>query len=146
MKERSKEYKMGLIFSNIFGVAKQEEEIPAEVCFVDVTDEELVQKIIQIIQQQQQQDELNFYKKLDERIPVDENLPSVWRMSMDHPVVYILANLKHIQPIHIIEDSYGDMVIYKDEHVQEAVQEMKDLYEVHKHKLEKEKEEEEIKE
>ena len=75
-------------------------------------------------------EEKDFYKKLDERIPIQEDTPSVWRMSIDHPVVYILVNMKGVQPIHIIEDKYGDMVIFKDEHVQMAVQEMKDLCQV----------------
>jgi hypothetical protein len=128
---------MGFFFSK---QPIQEEELPAEVSFVDVSDEELVAQIVKVITKRDTEkvgdlSRGDFYNKLDERIPVDDTMPTMWRMSMDHPVVYILSNLKHIQPVHIIEDNYGDMVIYKDDHVQEAVQEMIDLYLVNQEKI-----------
>ena len=113
---------MGLFFS---ASPKKEDTHPKEIQFPEVEDDALYGQIINVVGE-----EKDFYKKLDERIPVQEDAPSVWRMSIDHPVVYILVSMKGIQPIHIIEDRYGDMVIFKDEHVQVAVQEMKDICQV----------------
>lgn len=139
---------MGLVFS-LFDSAPVEKSTPGEICFEPVADEELADRIVDIVNPLRIEDDedvivgslrkRDFFKKLDERIPVDSDLPSVWRMSMDHPVVYILTNLKGIQPIHIIEDKYGDMVVYKNEHVQNAVSEMIDLYKVYKSEPTKEK-------
>jgi len=114
---------MGLFFSS--SSPKKEPSHPKEIQFPEVEDDALYAQIINVAGE-----EKDFYKKLDERIPIQEDTPSVWRMSIDHPVVYILVNMKGVQPIHIIEDKYGDMVIFKDEHVQMAVQEMKDLCQV----------------
>lgn len=74
----------------------------------------------------------DFYKDLDKRVPLGaegrsaegRNASVVWRMNVDHPIVYVLVADMGQQPMHTINDIYGDLVVYEDEDVQEAVRRM----------------------
>ena len=72
----------------------------------------------------------DFYRELDKRVPFkseasDEEL--VWRMNVDHPIVYVLVAEMGQQPLHVVNDVYGDLVVYPDDAVQEAVHKMQVL-------------------
>ena len=94
----------------------------------DIDDETLISQIVSMATENtyRQGNEIyrcDLYKGLDKRIPFSEDAKeqSVWRMKDDHPLVNVLVSEKGQQPIHIIEDTYGDLVIYEDSVVEEGI-------------------------
>jgi len=89
----------------------------------DVSDETLVQEMMALARKDAYRDMVyrcDLYKGLDQR--VSENaLHVVWRINVDHPLVYVLIAEKGQQPIHLVNDVYGDMVVYDDADVEEAL-------------------------
>lgn len=101
---------------------------------VEITDEQLVDEITGLVTRNLYRDTIymcDFYRGLDERIPSsekeDEKKSSVWRINVDHPLVYVLVAKKGQQPIHIVDDLYGTLVVYNDDVVQEGIRILQEL-------------------
>lgn len=106
----------------------------------EMSDEQLVANIMAHATKNLYREQLyvcDLYNGLDERIPAreeeeDEDAPqegdeSLWRMNVDHPIVYVLIAQKGQQPIHIVEDVYGTLVVYKDAQVKDGVAHLRSL-------------------
>lgn len=68
----------------------------------------------------------DFYKGLDPRVPVSENTHSIsedimFRMNIDHPLVYVLVTEYGQQPVHITEDYYGELAVYRGADVEDGI-------------------------
>lgn len=68
----------------------------------------------------------DLYKGLDQRIPVEYEGDEMedkcfWRMNVDHPLVYVLVVEFGQQPIHITDDIYGTLVVYKEDQVEQGI-------------------------
>ena len=77
----------------------------------------------------------DFYRGLDQRVLMDSGgeIAWCWRMNIDHHLVYTLvAELGH-QPVHITYDHYGNIVVYSNDAVEEAIEHLVTLASVHGH-------------
>jgi len=102
----------------------------------EMSDEQLVANIMAHATKNLYREQLyacDLYNGLDERIPAHEEDEegeggeSLWRMNVDHPIVYVLIAQKGQQPIHIVEDVYGTLVVYKDAQVKDGIAHLRSL-------------------
>lgn len=97
-----------------------------------LSEEDLVAETMQYVGRALYRDKIyvaDFYRELDQRVPETEedSVGIVWRMNVDHPLVYVLVAELGQQPIHVIDDFYGEIVAYGDAEVQEGVQHLVSL-------------------
>lgn len=117
---------MGGLFSMI-GFGPSTGRRPIEVIKMDEikSTESLVHEIMGTIMINLYRDEIyrcDFYRGLDQRVPTDDTDKTIlWRMNVDHPLVYVLIHEKGQQPIHITEDKFGELVVYNDEDVTDGI-------------------------
>lgn len=74
----------------------------------------------------------DLYKGLDERIPTPQEdstdvEESLWRMNVDHPLVYVLVTQHGQQPIHVMDDEYGALVVYTNAQVKDGIAHLRTL-------------------
>lgn len=102
----------------------------------EITDEQLVNEVMGLVTRNLYRDAIymcDFYRGLDQRIPSlesddeEEKKNSVWRINVDHPLVYVLVAKKGQQPIHIVDDLYGTLVVYNDDVVQEGIRVLQEM-------------------
>ena len=97
-----------------------------------LTEEQLALRAYSAAKHQSFRDEVyidDFFKNFSARVPTENNQDTtvVWRIDADNPVVTILVEVLGAEPIHVIDDIYGEQVIFKDNDVQVAVNHLVEL-------------------